>query len=56
MPVEIRELIIKTEVVSNSHNRQSEPGSMELARFKKQVLAECQRMVLAKLKREAFNR
>ena len=61
MPVEIRELIIKTEVVSNSHNRPTDPDNYRdyrkaLEVLKKQLLAECQRMLHAQQERTAFNR
>jgi len=45
MPIEIRELIIKTEIVSSNTKNTSGLKEKDLSLFKKQVLQECKRLI-----------
>ena len=45
MPIEIRELVIKTEITTNMRNTGSGVNNKQLERFKKQLLDECRRML-----------
>jgi hypothetical protein len=56
MPVEIRELIIRTEISSASGNQ---PGSMKEQDFnllKKQLLEECRRIISGNAKKSDYKR
>ncbi|WP_422360462.1 DUF5908 family protein [Reichenbachiella sp.] len=44
MPVEIREIIIKTDISSNSHNKLTE-DSADWQEFRNQLLADCKKMI-----------
>ncbi len=56
MPVEIRELIIKTEVRSTPGTTSSENSMEDLNVWRKQLLEECRRMVLEVTKKNKYNR
>ena len=56
MPVEIRELVIKTEIVSREPPSPQRLSLAELRSLKKQVLAECRRQLRQETSRGGFNR
>jgi len=56
MPIEIRELIIKTEISSIAKNNESDIGVRELETLKAQLLEECKRIITAKTKKNIHKR
>jgi hypothetical protein len=50
MPVEIRELVIKVNIVENSNNTTG-LGAKELLDLKKQIVKECTEKVISKLEK-----
>lgn len=56
MPVEIRELIIKTEIRSQSKPVEEEALSERMKILKKQLLAECKRMIQKHNGQNSLNR
>jgi hypothetical protein len=56
MPIEIRELIIKTEISSTAKNVGSEIGTKELETLKTQLLEECKRIITANTKKNTYKR
>ncbi|MEO6176904.1 MAG: DUF5908 family protein [Flavobacterium circumlabens] len=56
MPIEIRELIIKTEIVSSNAKHSSVAKEKELSLFKKQVLEECKRLIAEKNQVNSYKR
>ncbi|NDI99684.1 hypothetical protein GWA97_11405 [Flavobacterium sp. LaA7.5] len=50
MPIEIRELIIKTEITSGKHNPQAILKEKDLQALKKQMLEECRRIVAEQMR------
>ncbi len=56
MPIEIRELIIKTEIVSDGHNFSGRLKEKELGVFKKQLMEECKRIISDGVKRKNYKR
>jgi hypothetical protein len=56
MPIEIREIIIKTEITSSGHTRQGRVNEKELGMFRKQLLEECKRMISGKTKKNSYKR
>ena len=56
MPVEIRELIIKTEVVTEMHHAPSLSENRDLSELKAELLAKCRRMIVEKTKRNNLRR
>lgn len=56
MPVEIREVIIKTEISSIDRNRSGAAKERELTIFKRQVLEECKRMLAISTKKSGYKR
>jgi hypothetical protein len=56
MPVEIRELIIKTEIVVGKKNDSNAAAQVNLAAIKRQLLAECKRMLAEDNKRRTNKR
>ncbi len=56
MPVEIRELIIKTEVRSVEQNEKNVFSRKDIIELKKQLLIACKRMVLEQTKKSNFKR
>lgn len=56
MPVEIRELVIRTEISSVSGNAAGKAGSTEIRNVKKQILEECKRLIAEKTKRSVNKR
>ena len=56
MPVEIRELRIKTDVVSQQTNSIGKLSVSDIAVLKKQIVAECKRTLRVKKSTGSFNR
>jgi hypothetical protein len=56
MPVEIREVIIKTEISSIDKSRSGAAKEKELTVFKRQVLEECKRMLAVSTKKTGYKR
>jgi len=56
MAVEIRELIVKTEVSTGSSGNSIVSNSADLKHLKKQVLEECKRMLLEREKKSNYKR
>jgi hypothetical protein len=56
MPIEIRELIIKTEISSAAKNNVSDMGIKELEALKTQLLEECKRIIATKTKKNIHKR
>jgi hypothetical protein len=51
MPIEIRELIIKTEVSTTNRNNMAGINEQELDVLKKQLLDECKRIISGSVKK-----
>ncbi|MCX6318967.1 MAG: DUF5908 family protein [Bacteroidetes bacterium] len=56
MPVEIRELIIKTEIVSGKKTDANHISAQTLAALRRQLLAECKRMLAEENKKKQYHR
>ena len=56
MPIEIRELIIKTEVKTTQRESLSNASKLQIERLKKEVLENCKRMILESNKKKVYNR
>ena len=56
MPVEIRELIIKTAISSADNNARGRVAEKDLNILKKQLLEECRRIISENTKRDSYNR
>nr|WP_294921923.1 DUF5908 family protein [uncultured Flavobacterium sp.] len=56
MPIEIRELIIKTEIVTNNTRNSSAVKEKELSVLRKQVLEECKRLIAEKNQENSYKR
>lgn len=56
MPIEIRELIIKTEISSTSGRHSGGVKEKELNLLKKQLLEECKRIISENTKRSDYKR
>ena len=56
MAIEIRELIIKTEVVTNQPVRDQKLQIENLSRLKREILDQCKRMLTEGNKRNMHNR
>jgi hypothetical protein len=56
MPVEIRELIIKTEVRSVEQNENNVFRHEDITELKSELLSACKRMILEQTKRSNFKR
>lgn len=56
MPIEIRELIIKTEISSTAKNNAFDMGVKELEILKTQLLEECKRIIATKTKKNIHKR
>lgn len=56
MPIEIRELIIKTEVTVGGTQRNVFAEEKQLAEIKKQLLEECRRFIKANNKKQLIKR
>ncbi|WP_162800085.1 DUF5908 family protein [Pedobacter jeongneungensis] len=51
MPVEIRELIIKTQISTSEANQHAGISAEDVKQLKKQLLAECKKMITERTKR-----
>lgn len=56
MPIEIRELVIKTEIRTVHENVRSKRTSQDAVQLKDEVLEMCRRMISEAQKREKYNR
>ncbi|NHN24931.1 hypothetical protein FIA58_004500 [Flavobacterium jejuense] len=56
MPIEIRELIIKTEISSRDSFIDNSVKETEIHLLKKQLLEECRRMIAEKTKKNSYKR
>lgn len=56
MPIEIRELIIKTEIVSKDSFKDNNAKEVEILLLKKQLLEECRRMIAERTKKSSYKR
>jgi len=56
MPVEIREIIIKTEITTGRRNSSTGSRDKELNLIKKQLLEEFKRMITLTTKRSSYKR
>jgi hypothetical protein len=56
MPIEIRELIIKTEIVSVNTKYSSGIKEKELSILRKQLLEECKRLISEKNQENSYKR
>ncbi|QSW89343.1 MULTISPECIES: DUF5908 family protein [Flavobacterium] len=56
MPIEIRELVIKTEIVSSHNKSNSAAKEKELSLLRKQVLEECKRLISEKNQENSYKR
>ncbi|WP_264537870.1 DUF5908 family protein [Flavobacterium sp. N1736] len=56
MPIEIRELIIKTEIVTTNTKNSSVVKEKELSLLRKQVLEECKRLIAEKNQINSYKR
>ena len=56
MPIEIRELIIKTEITNAGNNPQVSLNEKDLQALKKQMLEECRRIVTEQMREKTKKR
>ncbi|MBL0358420.1 MAG: hypothetical protein IPP72_16860 [Chitinophagaceae bacterium] len=56
MPIEIRELVIKTEVIIGGTKRNFFPDEKELAQIKRHLLEECRRFIKENSKKRNIKR
>jgi hypothetical protein len=56
MPIEIRELIIKTEISSSGYNKTAYAKDKQLEKLRKQLLEECKKLVSPAAKRTTHKR
>ncbi len=56
MPVEIRELIIKTEIFIGNKNYSSEMKDEDFRVLKKLVLEECKKIIAERIKKDSYKR
>ncbi len=56
MAIEIREIIIKTEIQNTNPNSKSKIGKDDLNTLKKRVLEECKRLIFEHVKRKTYHR
>ena len=56
MPIEIRELIIKTEIVSTNTKHSAVAKDRELSILRKQLLEECKRLIAEKNQENTYKR
>lgn len=56
MPIEIRELVIKTEIKTVHENLNAKRTAYDTSKLKNEVLEACQRMISEAQKREKYNR
>lgn len=56
MPIEIRELIIKTEIVTPGQNTGRISKDKQLEKFRKQLIAECKQIIASSARRNNHKR
>ena len=56
MPIEIRELIIRTEITIGGKNQGAHLRETELQHIKKQLLAACKKIILENEKKKNYKR
>ncbi|PIF29793.1 hypothetical protein CLU81_0177 [Flavobacterium sp. 9] len=56
MPIEIRELIIKTEIVTTNAKNSAVAKERELSILRKQLLEECKRLIAEKNQENSYKR
>ena len=56
MPVEIREIVIRTEIATGHRNGDTGMDEKELKTLKKQLLDECNRIIAARTKKNYYKR
>ena len=56
MPIEIRELIIKTEISTSAHQATQHHTLEDLDEMKKQIIEECKRMIKDQSSKNIFKR
>lgn len=56
MPIEIRELTIRTDIYVSDRNNQPAIKEKDLNLMKRKLLEECKRMITANLKRDNYKR
>jgi hypothetical protein len=56
MPIEIRELVIKTEVSISGQHHPAAIQEKDLQALKKQVLEACKRLITEQVKRNSYKR
>lgn len=56
MPIEIRELIIKTEITNGEPLQQAVPGNDDIEHLKKQMMEACKRIVNEQMREKSSRR
>ena len=56
MPVEIRELVIKTEIVSRDTHTQTSLNEVQLQSLKQQIVQDCLKQIQGKTRRKPLER
>jgi len=56
MPIEVRELIIKTEIKTQSASQTMKLAPQDIKALKQQIIDECLRTMKGKGQRDSFNR
>lgn len=56
MPVEIRELVIKTEIRSKPVQAEAQLDKEQLKQLKQQIVGECKQMLKNQFNKNSFNR
>lgn len=56
MPVEIREIIIRTDISTGSRERAGAAGLKELEKLKQQIRNECMQLIAANTKKTGYKR
>jgi hypothetical protein len=56
MPIEIRELIIRTEISTAGKASQSEMNEKDLSVMKEKLLDECKKIIAANMKKDRYKR
>ena len=56
MPIEIRELIIRTEISARTRNGQVQTDEKDLNAMKEKLLDDCKKIISQTLKKDRYNR
>jgi len=56
MPIEIRELVIRTEIVAHKHMQATHNEHLDLDRIKKEILGKCLKAIKNTTKKNLTNR